>query len=255
MELIEHGVTDLANSYPDNSCPVRPHKHKARVLLTVECLAFCFQDDTLKILLLKNGDDKSGKWSFARGIVGENESPDDTAQHLMYGLTGLSSVFLEQLYTIDGVIKSPGERVITITYLALIDTAESVTTFNNCPERDWFNPDKIPKLRHDQRDAVSSAINHLRYRAALHPLLFELLPQRFTIPQVQHLYDSVYNAQIDKRNFSKRLLSTGLLIKTSEKDKSSKKGASYYCLNKTLYNPRSLALMKLLPNLHAFTGR
>nr|WP_262909239.1 hypothetical protein [Mucilaginibacter roseus] len=102
---------------------------------------------------------------------------------------------------------------------------------------------------------INCAINHLRYKAALHPLLFELLPDRFTIPQVQNLYDSVYNAQIDKRNFSKRLLSTGLLIKTADKDRSSKKGASYYQLNKDLYNPRSLSLIKLLPNLHTFTGR
>ncbi|GAA4917976.1 NUDIX hydrolase [Mucilaginibacter defluvii] len=255
MELIEHGVTNLANSYPDNSCPVRPHKRKARVLLTVECLAFCFQDDFLKILLFKGDCKELSKWSFAYVTVGESESPDDTAQRLMYNSTGISTTFLEQLHTRDGVIKSPGERVVSITFIALLDASRPDKSVDACLEGHWFTLDKMPKLRHDQRETVNSAINHLRYKAALHPLLFELLPERFTLPQIQNLYDSVYNAHIDKRNLSKRILSTGLLIKTPEKDKSSKKGASYYCLNKTLYNPRSLSLIKLLPNLHTFTGR
>lgn len=255
MELIEHGFTDLASSYPDNNFPVRLQVRKARVLLTVECLAFSFQDDMLKILLFKGDGKKLSKWSFACAAVGENESPDDTAHRLMYSSTGILTAFTEQLHTSDGLFKWPGERVVSITYIALMDAFKFVKPVDAGLESHWFPLDKMPKLRHDQRETINSAVNHLRYKAALHPLLFELLPERFTLPQIQNLYDSVYNAHIDKRNFSKRIRATGLLVKTSEKDKSSKKGASYYQLNKALYNPRSLSLMKLLPNLHTFTGR
>ncbi len=255
MELIGQGNTALTSSYTNDDCPAELQVRKARVLLIVECLAFSFQDDVLKILLFKGDGKELSKWGFAYTAVSENESPDDTARRLMRSSTVMATAFLEQLYTADGVIKSPGERVVSVMYIALINACQQDESAEKHVESYWFALDKMPKLRHDHRETVNSAVDHLRYKAALHPLLFELLPERFTLPQIQNLYDSVYNAHIDKRNFSKRMLSTGLLIKTPEKDKSSKKGASYYQLNKALYDPRSLSLIKLLPNLHTFTGR
>jgi len=96
---------------------------------------------------------------------------------------------------------------------------------------------------------VEMAKRRLRYKAALHPIMFELLPSRFTIPQLQNLYESVYNTTIDKRNFSKRVLATGLLIKQDEKDKSgSKRGAFYYQLNMQNYYANFQSFLNFIPN-------
>jgi hypothetical protein len=96
---------------------------------------------------------------------------------------------------------------------------------------------------------VEAAKRRIRYKAALHPILFELLPARFTIPQLQLLYESVFNTTIDKRNFSKRVLATGLLIKLAEKDKAgSKRGAYYYQLNMQNYYAKFQAFLNFIPN-------
>ena len=108
---------------------------------------------------------------------------------------------------------------------------------------------RVPKLIFDHQDMVEAAKRRIRYKAALHPILFELLPTRFTIPQLQMLYESVFNTTIDKRNFSKRVLATGLLIKLSEKDKSgSKRGAYYYQLNMQNYYAKFQAFLNFIPN-------
>jgi len=107
----------------------------------------------------------------------------------------------------------------------------------------------VPKLVFDHEEMVEAAKKRLRYKAALHPILFELLPTRFTVPQLQILYESVFSTTIDKRNFSKRVLATGLLIKLAEKDKAgSKRGAYYYKLNMQNYNEKFQAFMNFIPN-------
>jgi hypothetical protein len=114
---------------------------------------------------------------------------------------------------------------------------------------EWFPLEHVPKLIFDHQDMVEAAKRRIRYKSALHPILFELLPDKFTIPQLQTLYEAVFNTIIDKRNFSKRVLATGLLIKLAEKDKAgSKRGAYYYQLNMQNYYAKFQAFLNFIPN-------
>jgi len=103
----------------------------------------------------------------------------------------------------------------------------------------------------DHRLMVDMAKERLKYKAALHPILFELLPLKFTLPQLQSLYEGVYGTQLDKRNFSRKILSTGLLIKQKDKEKeNSKKGAYYFKLDKKRYNAKFQSFLNFIPNAH-----
>jgi hypothetical protein len=144
----------------------------------------------------------------------------------------LQGVYLEQLHTFGATKRDPIERTVSVTYFALIDINKYQTQLSQDYHAEWFPLKRTPKLIFDQQEMVEAARKQIRYKAAMHPILFELLPTKFTIPQLQTLYESVFSTAIDKRNFSKRVLATGLLIKLADKDKAgSKRGAFYYQLN------------------------
>ncbi len=126
---------------------------------------------------------------------------------------GLEGVYLEQLQTFSEPNRNPLERTIGIAYFALIDIHKYETQISHDYHSEWFSISDIPDLILDHGKMVALAKKQLRYKAALHPILFELLPGKFTLPQLQSLYEGIYETQIDKRNFSRKVLSTKLLIK------------------------------------------
>jgi len=228
------------------------HKYagQARILLAVDCIIFGFDGDTLKILLIKRGfEPEKGNWSLMGGFVQEKESLDQASSRILKQLTGLEGVYLEQLYTFGQPERDPMERTVSIAYFALLDIHKYETQISSDYHAEWFPLRAIPKLIFDQQDMVAQAQNKIRYKAALHPILFELLPAKFTLPQLQTLYQEVFNATIDKRNFSRRVLATKLLVKLDDKDKAgSKRGAFYYRLNKENYSAAFQAFISFIPN-------
>lgn len=228
------------------------HKYskQTRLLLAVDCIIFGFDGEILKILLIKRGfSPEKGNWSLMGGFVQSTESVDQAANRILKQLTGLEGVYLEQLHTFGSTTRDPFERTASVAYFALIDIHKYETQLSNDYHAEWFPLKRIPKLVFDHQDMVEAAKKRIRYKAAMHPILFELLPTRFTIPQLQTLYESVFNTTIDKRNFSKRVLATGLLIKLTDKDKaSSKRGAYYYQLNMQNYYAKFQAFMNFIPN-------
>ncbi|WP_439694823.1 NUDIX domain-containing protein [Mucilaginibacter sp. AW1-7] len=229
---------------------MQKYSKQTRLLLAVDCIIFGFDGDTLKILLIKRGfQPEKGNWSLMGGFVQVTESLDQAANRILKQLTGLEGVYLEQLHTFGSTKRDPIERTVSITYFALIDINKYEIQLSKDYHADWFPLKRVPKLIFDQQEMVEAAKKRIRYKAAMHPILFELLPARFTIPQLQTLYESVFNTQIDKRNFSKRVLATGLLIKLNDKDKSgSKRGAYYYQLNMQNYYAKFQAFMNFIPN-------
>ncbi|QEC77739.1 NUDIX hydrolase [Mucilaginibacter ginsenosidivorax] len=229
---------------------MQKYSKQTRLLLAVDCIIFGFDGDTLKILLIKRGfEPEKGNWSLMGGFVQVAESLDQAANRILKQLTGLEGVYLEQLHTFGSTKRDPIERTVSITYFALIDINKYEIQLSKDYHADWFPLKRVPKLIFDQQEMVETAKKRIRYKAAMHPILFELLPARFTIPQLQTLYESVFNTQIDKRNFSKRVLATGLLIKLNDKDKSgSKRGAYYYQLNMQNYYAKFQAFMNFIPN-------
>ncbi|WP_419699918.1 NUDIX hydrolase [Mucilaginibacter sp. NFX135] len=226
------------------------YSKQTRLLLAVDCIIFGFDGDVLKLLLIKRGfQPEKGNWSLMGGFVQSNESIDQAANRILKQLTGLEGVYLEQLYTFGDPNRDPMERTVSVAYFALIDIQKYQTQISSDYHAEWFQLKRTPKLIFDQQEMLEQAKKRIRYKAAMHPILFELLPTKFTIPQLQTLYECVFNTTIDKRNFSKRVLATGLLIKLTDKDKAgSKRGAYYYQLNMQNYYAKFQAFMNFIPN-------
>jgi 8-oxo-dGTP diphosphatase len=196
------------------------YSKQTRLLLAVDCIIFGFDGEVLKILLIKRGfQPEKGNWSLMGGFVQPDESLDQSANRILKQLTGLEGVYLEQLYSFGQPQRDPIERTVSVAYFALVDIHKYETQISDDYQAEWFQLKRAPKLIFDQQEMVEQARKRIRYKAAMHPILFELLPTKFTIPQLQTLYESVFNTTIDKRNFSKRVLATGLLIKLTDKDK------------------------------------
>lgn len=220
------------------------------MLVAVDIIIFGFDGTNLKLLLIQRGfEPEKGRWSLMGGFVQADESCDNAAARVLKQLTGLDSVYLEQLYAFGDPYRDPVERTVSVTYFSLIDINKYERQLSHEYHAEWFSLKKIPSLIFDHKDMIKMAQDKLRYKAAFHPVLFELLPEKFTLPQLQNLYEEVYESVMDKRNFSRKILSTGLLVKQNQKDKeSSKKGAFYYKLDKRKYMHNFNAFLNFVPN-------
>ncbi|RKD12890.1 DNA mismatch repair protein MutT [Pelobium manganitolerans] len=205
-----------------------------RPLVAVDCLIFGFENQTLKVLLIKRKlQPYQNEWSLMGGFLKDKESADEAASRVLKELTGLEGIFMEQIATFSKFDRDPAERTISIVYSSLIDISKFEAQLNHAYEAHWFKVDEIPALIFDHEEMVAVGRDYLKKKAALQPILFELLGEKFTIPQIQQLYEEVFESSFDKRNFSRKLLGSKLLHKLNEKDKSgSKKGAFYYELDK-----------------------
>jgi 8-oxo-dGTP diphosphatase len=226
------------------------YSHQTRILVAIDCIIFGFDGESLKLLLVRRElEPEKDNWSLMGGFVEPDKGLDVAANDILKNLTGLEGVYLEQLQAFGGVTRDPIERTVSLAYFALIDINKYETQISHEHHAEWFKMTQIPQLIFDHNEMVEMAKKKLRYKAALHPILFELLPEKFTIPQLQSLYEGIYDSVFDKRNFSRKILSTGLLIKQADKDKAnSKKGAFYYVLDKGRYSANFHAFLNLIPN-------
>jgi ADP-ribose pyrophosphatase YjhB (NUDIX family) len=222
----------------------------ARMPLAVDCIVFGFDGKELKILLVKRAfNPAAGKWSLMGGFVGAEEEVPAAAARVLKKLTGLEDVYLEELQVFSGIRRDPVERVVSVAFFALIDIHRYQTQLTHDYQAEWYPIRKMPPLVFDHGKMVEKARETLRYKASLHPVLFELLPPKFTLPQLQSLYEDVFDAVMDKRNFTRQLSATGLLVRLDEKDKrGSRKGAYLYRLDTRSYRRRFRAFYKVIPN-------
>jgi len=231
---------------------IKRYTHQNRMLVAVDCIIFGFDGQHLKLLLIKRGfEPQKGRWSLMGGFVTPDENLDHAAARILKQLTGLADIYLEQLFAFGDRYRDPSERTVSVAYFALVDINKYEEQISYEYSAAWFPLKKIPVLIFDHREMIEMAKEKLQYKAAFHPVLFELLPEKFTLPQLQSLYEDVYNTIIDKRNFSRKILSTGLLVRQDEKEKqSSKKGAFYYKLDKRKYRAKFDSFLNLIPNPH-----
>ena len=225
-----------------------------RLLVAVDCIILGFDGEGYKLLLIQRGfAPEKKKWSLMGGFVQPQESVDDAASRILADLTGLKNVYLEQLHTFGDPNRDPVERTIAVAYFALLDIQKYEKQLSKEYHAEWFPLKEMPELIFDHKKMVEMAKNRLRYKAALHPILFELLPEKFTLPQLQALYEGLYDTTFDKRNFNRKLLSTGLFLKQKDKDKdSSKKGAFFFKLDQGKYLNNFQAFLKFIPNPEKF---
>jgi ADP-ribose pyrophosphatase YjhB (NUDIX family) len=207
--------------------------------LAVDCIIFGYDiaEKELKLLLIKRSFEPAlGQWSLAGGFVQENESLDDAAGRVLRTLTGLSDLYMEQLYSYGEIDRDPGARVISTAYFALIGIHELDPEIRRRNGAHWRSISSLPDLIFDHRVMVDKALQELVAKVKVYPVGFELLPERFTLVQLQNLYEAIYQRQVDKRNFRKKILSMDLLEKQDEKEReTSKKGAWYYRFNLEKY--------------------
>jgi len=216
---------------------ISSYKNHQKILVAVDCIIFGFDGDTLKALLIKRGfEPEKGKWSLMGGFVGKDENADQAATRVLNDLTGMKDIYMEQLHTFSDTNRDSAGRVVSIAYFALINIADYNEQLQREHEAKWFPLNKIPPLIFDHKKMVLKAKEMLRQKVASHPIGFELLPQKFTLPQLQGLYEAIFETPFDKRNFTKKMLSLGILNKLNEKDKeSSRKGAFYYVFDTVKY--------------------
>jgi len=217
----------------------------------VDCIIFGYDIAVkeLKLLLIKRSFEPAlGQWSLAGGFVQDGESLDDAACRVLCTLTGLSDLYMEQLYTYGETDRDPGARVISTAYFALIGIHELDPEIQNNNGAHWRSISNLPELIFDHRRMVDRALHDLVETVKVRPVGFELLPEKFTLVQLQNLYEAIYLRPIDKRNFRKKILSMDLLEKQEDKEReTSKKGAWYYRFNQEKY--RELARNGLFFNL------
>jgi len=217
---------------------VKYYSEYDKFLVAVDCIIFGFDGKELNLLLIKrNFPPAKGEWSLMGGFLKKNESIDQAAERVLFKLTGLCNVFLEQLQGYGEIKRDPGERVISIAYYALIKIDDYDEELARQYNAKWFPINDFPKLIFDHNIMVDKALRRLQRKAQNQPIGFELIPPKFTIPQLQRLYEAIFRKEFDKRNFRKKILSFHVLKKLEEKDReSSKKGAYLYQFDQKEYN-------------------
>ena len=213
------------------------YKNNDRLLIAVDCIIFGFDGQHLKALCIKRGfEPQKSKWSLMGGFVNKTESVNDAAKRILDALTGLTGIYMEQLSCFGDVDRDPAARVISIAYFALIKIDDYTEELMKSHNASWFELTKLPRLVFDHQQMVRLAKERLQQKVSNHPIGFALLPNKFTLQQLQGLYEAVFETSLDKRNFTRKILSLGILNKLKEKEKeSSKKGAFYYTFDQDKY--------------------
>ena len=204
------------------------YKEHSKVYVSVDCIIFGFEANKLKLLIgNRRMDPGRGEWSLYGGFVKENESLDDAANRTLRDLTGLDNLYMKQVGAFGAVNRDPGERVISVAYCALINVKDYDNELREKHQLKWIDVEKMPRLYSDHNEMVRKAINLLRRRISTEPLSFNLLPELFTLTQLQHVYEAILGEEIDKRNFRKKIKTIDFIEKTDKIDKiTSKRGAA-----------------------------
>ena len=205
--------------------------------LSIDCVIFGFSRE-IKVLLVKHAEGiGASRWALPGGWIHENESIDDAAYRILSLLTGVENIYLEQLRAFGDVHRFPSKRVITLAYYSLIKASDSNLEIGFiASDVQWFKLDQVPELPYDHQKILSFGFSQLQEKVKREPIGFNLLPEKFTLLQLQNLYESILNIRLDKPNFRRKILGMNLLIDCGEKeDNVSYRAARLYRFDKTVY--------------------
>ena len=213
------------------------YKEFQKVLLSVDCIIFGFDNNKLKILIgRRHLDPGRGEWSLYGGFVRSDESLDDAANRTLFTLTGMRNIYMRQVGAFGSLDRDPGERVVSIAYYALINVNDYSEKLRKQHGVEWVDIEEIPTMYSDHNEMVRQARKIMQQKFKTEPISFELLPDLFTLTQLQRLYEAVHGEELDKRNFRKRIKEMDFIEKTDLIDKThSKRGAALYRFNKKMY--------------------
>ena len=214
------------------------YSQHSKVWVSVDCIIFGFDEGKLKVLIgRRQMDPGRGEWSLYGGFVAADESINDAAARTLSELTGLRNLYMRQVGAFGSVDRDPGERVISIAYYALINVKDYNERVRMEHSVEWMNVEELPKLYSDHNEMIRKALKLMRQKLRTEPIGFRLLPDLFTLTQLQKLYEAVNGEELDKRNFRKRIKEMDFIEKTELIDKEgSKRGAYLYRFNHRAYN-------------------
>ncbi len=207
--------------------------------LSIDCVIFGFMKSELDILLVQHGEGISkGKWALPGGWIRYDEGIDDAASRILSDLTGVSNIYLEQLKAFGDLERYPTKRVITIAYYALVKPENyTLSPGFTAADAKWFKVSEIPPLPYDHKKIIHEGLNYLKHKVRHEPIGFNLLPKKFTLLQLQELYEAILEKKLDKPNFRRKLMKMNLLEPCSEKQTAvSHRAASLFRFDKKNYN-------------------
>lgn len=210
--------------------PINHYSHLSKFYVAVDCIIFAVIQGKLHVLLVKrNFEPEMGKWSLIGGFVNDDESVDVAAKRVLSELTGLDNVFIRQLGAFGEINRDPGARVISVAYFALLNLADVDQEAVSQHNATWVAVDALPSLGFDHQEMIDRALDVMRRKILTGSFAFNLLPEYFTLTQLQTLVESVTGKELDKRNFRKSISDNPYIELTGLIDKStSKRGARLY---------------------------
>ena len=215
-------------------------KLEQNIKIAVDAIVFGYTDNILNVLLIKQkyGQLKN-QWAFVGGFVKNDETLNDAVNRELKEEAGIKVNYLEQLYTFgDDVNRDPRFRVISVAYFALVNSTKLVLTANtDAEDAKWFPIDSIPKLAFDHKEILKVAIQRLQNKLTYQPIGFDLLPEEFLFSDLENLYCTILEKEIDRRNFRKKILSFGIIEETENfAPKKSGRPAKLFKFNKVNYS-------------------
>lgn len=213
------------------------YKEYTKVFVAVDCIIFGFDGKNLQVLIGKRKMDPGrDEWSLYGGFVGQHESLEEAANRVILDLTGMKNLYIKQVGAFGNIDRDPGERVISVAYCTLINVVDYDDKLREQYGLEWVSLKDLPQLYSDHNQMIQDAISQIRRRINTEPLSFKLLPNLFTLTQLQHVFEAVMDEEIDKRNFRKRIKDIDFIEKTELIDKAgSRRGAALYRFNKKAY--------------------
>lgn len=207
---------------------------------SIDCVIFGFEAGELKILLIERNDEPFKDWLALPGnLVQNDEGIEEAAERILHELTGLDDLHMEQFHTFGDVHRHPRGRIITVAYYALIriDSQKELKPGQLAKKALWHTVTDLPQLAFDHTEIFKTGFNKLRRRLSYQPIAYELLPEKFTLTQLQQLYEAILSKKLDKRNFRKKMLSYGYLKELDEKQKNvSFRAAKLYKFDRRKYS-------------------
>lgn len=204
--------------------------------VTADCVIFGFDGVSIKVLLIQRAiDPYKGKWALPGGFMNIDESAEECARRELEEETGLKTASVEQFYTFTDVMRDPRERVITVAHYALVRLAE-VKGGDDAAKAQWFVQSEIPSLAFDHDRILRMALTRLKERICFEPIGFELLPDVFTMSELQNLYEAILGVKFDRRNFYNKMLKLGILTEAEPRPESaSRRTPTKYRFNADKY--------------------
>ena len=195
------------------------YKDYEQLGITVDLIIFTVNNNKLKVMLAKRAEQPFlDEWSLPGGFLKKEESLEAAAQRVLHEKTDVKNVYIEQLYTFGEPKRDPRSRVITVAYIALIPWANlNQPPSQKISDLTWASVDSLPKLAFDHKTILAYAVKRLRAKTSYSNIVYGLLPKQFRLSELQSMYEIIINDKLDKRNFRKRMLATGLLKETGKK--------------------------------------